>query len=122
MVWLLPGAESARVSIIIIVIYLVGIGGFNHIVAGSTTIFFLVVTRLLSWGAYVTRFFIPTLLGNVIGGTALVAALGHAQVVRAKPASGNKGKTVKAKEDSLRAPAIATGRGSGSATGKRTRV
>jgi formate-nitrite transporter family protein len=81
MVWLLPGAESARVSIIIIVTYLVGISGFNHIIAGSTTVLFLVVTHGISWGTYVLKFFIPTLIGNVIGGFALVAALGHAQVV-----------------------------------------
>jgi formate/nitrite transporter FocA (FNT family) len=84
MVWLLPGAESARVSIIIIVTYLVGISGFNHIIAGSTTMFFLIVTKSISWGTYATQFFIPTLLGNVIGGLSLVAALGHAQVVGGK--------------------------------------
>ncbi len=84
MVWLLPAAESARVSIIIIITYLVGIGGFNHIIAGSTTMFFLIVTKSLSWSAYGLHFFLPTLLGNVIGGLALVAALGHAQVVGGK--------------------------------------
>jgi formate/nitrite transporter FocA (FNT family) len=84
MVWLLPGAESARVSIIIILTYLVGISGFNHIIAGSTTVFYLVVTGSLSWGTYFAKFFIPTLLGNVIGGVSLVAALGHAQVVGGK--------------------------------------
>jgi formate/nitrite transporter FocA (FNT family) len=84
MVWLLPGAESARVSIIIIVTYLVGISGFSHIIAGSTVMFFLVVTNSISLGAYVVQFFLPTLLGNVIGGMSLVAALGHAQVVGGK--------------------------------------
>jgi len=84
MVWLLPGAESARVAIIIIVTYLVGISGFNHIIAGSTTMFFLMVTKSISLGTYVVQFFLPTLLGNVIGGLALVAALGHAQVVGGK--------------------------------------
>jgi formate/nitrite transporter FocA (FNT family) len=84
MVWLLPGAESARVSIIIIVTYLVGISGFNHIIAGSTTMFFLIVTKSISWETYATQFFLPTLLGNVIGGLSLVAALGHAQVVSRK--------------------------------------
>jgi formate/nitrite transporter FocA (FNT family) len=84
MVWMLPGAESARVSIIIILTYFIGVGGFNHIIAGSTTMFFLIVTRSLSWGSYLTQFFLPTLLGNVIGGFSLVAALGHAQVVGGK--------------------------------------
>jgi formate/nitrite transporter FocA (FNT family) len=84
MVWLLPGAESSRLTIIIIITYLVGISGFGHIIAGSTTMFYLVVTGSLSWGAYIAQFFIPTLIGNVIGGLSLVAALGHAQVVGGK--------------------------------------
>jgi len=84
MVWLLPAAESARVSIIIIVTYLVGIGGFNHIIAGSTTMFFLIVTNYIGWKVYAVQFLIPTLLGNVLGGMSLVAALGHAQVVGGK--------------------------------------
>jgi len=84
MVWLLPGAESAKVSIIIILTYLVGLAGFNHIVAGSATALFVVATKSVSWATYVTQFFFPTLLGNVIGGVSLVAALGHAQVVGGK--------------------------------------
>ena len=46
--------------------------------------FFLVVTKSISWGTYVGQFFLPSLLGNVVGGLALVAALGHAQVVGRK--------------------------------------
>ena len=84
MVWLLPGAESARVSIIIIITYLVGLAGFNHIVAGSTTALFVVVMKSVSWSTYFAQFFVPTLLGNIIGGVSLVAALGHAQVVGGK--------------------------------------
>jgi formate-nitrite transporter family protein len=83
-VWLLPGAESARVSIIIIITYVVGLAGFNHIVAGSTTALFVVVTKSVSWTAYFEQFLVPTLLGNIIGGVSLVAALGHAQVVGGK--------------------------------------
>ncbi|MGA7855844.1 MAG: formate/nitrite transporter family protein [Candidatus Acidiferrales bacterium] len=83
-VWLLPGAESARVSIIIILTYLIGLGGFNHIIAGSTKQFYLVVTGVESWGTYFLHFFAPTLLGNIIGGVSLVAFLGHAQVVAGK--------------------------------------
>ncbi|HTW21956.1 MAG TPA: formate/nitrite transporter family protein [Candidatus Baltobacteraceae bacterium] len=81
MVWLLPAAESARVSIIIIITYLIGLGGFNHVIAGSTKQLLLVVTGAETWGGYFARFFLPTLLGNIAGGVALVAFLGHAQVV-----------------------------------------
>ncbi len=84
MVWLLPGAESAKVSIIILLTYVVGLAGFNHIIAGSTTAVFVVVTNSVSWATYVAQFFVPTLLGNIIGGVSLVAALGHAQVVGGK--------------------------------------
>ncbi len=81
MVWLLPAAESARVSIIVMITYLVGVGGFVHIVAGSTKFFHLVIVGQTSWAAYFTSFLIPVLLGNIIGGVFLVDALGHAQVV-----------------------------------------
>ena len=84
MVWLLPGAESARVSIIIIITYLVGLGEFSHVIAGSTTVLYLVVIKAVSWQFYVFRFFVPTLLGNIAGGVSLVAALAHAQVVGGK--------------------------------------
>jgi formate-nitrite transporter family protein len=84
MVWLLPGAESARVWIIIIITYLIGLAGFNHIIAGSTTMFYLLAIGSISWRTYVLSFFIPTLLGNILGGVSLVAALGHAQVVGGK--------------------------------------
>jgi formate-nitrite transporter family protein len=55
MLWLLPGAEQSRVVIIIIITYLVGLAGFNHIVAGSTTMFFLVVTKRASWEEFGTH-------------------------------------------------------------------
>jgi formate/nitrite transporter FocA (FNT family) len=84
MVWLLPGAESARVSIIIILTYVIGLGSFNHIVAGSTTVFYMVVAHGVTLATYFRQFFLPTLLGNIVGGVALVAALGHAQVVGGK--------------------------------------
>jgi formate/nitrite transporter FocA (FNT family) len=84
MVWLLPAAETARVSIVIIITYLIGLAGFSHIIAGSTTMFYLVFMKTISWGTYFGNFFLPTLLGNILGGVSLVAALGHAQVVGGK--------------------------------------
>lgn len=84
MVWLLPAAEAARVWIIVIITYVIGLGGFNHIIAGSAPMFFLVVTHSISFGVYLVKFFLPTLVGNIIGGVSLVAALNHAQVVGGK--------------------------------------
>lgn len=84
MVWLLPGAESARVSIIIILTYLIGLGGFGHVIAGSTTMFFLVANGTISLSRYFLGFFFPVLIGNFVGGFSLVAALGHVQVVGGK--------------------------------------
>jgi formate-nitrite transporter family protein len=80
MVWLLPAAESARVSIIIILTYVIGLGGFNHVIAGSVKMLFLVVRGAASWPDFFLKFFVPTLLGNIVGGVSLVAFLGHAQV------------------------------------------
>ena len=46
--------------------------------------FYLVFMKTISWGTYFGNFFVPTLLGNILGGVSLVAALGHAQVVGGK--------------------------------------
>jgi formate/nitrite transporter FocA (FNT family) len=75
MVWLLPAAETSRPLIIIIVTYVVALGGFAHVIAGSVDTAFLVHTGEASLQDYVLRFFVPTLVGNIIGGVALVAAL-----------------------------------------------
>jgi formate/nitrite transporter FocA (FNT family) len=72
------------VSIIILITYLVGLGSFDHIIAGSTTMLYLVATKTISFGTYFLHFFLPVLIGNVIGGFSLVAGLGHAQVVGGK--------------------------------------
>lgn len=80
MVWLLPAAETARVRVIIIITYLVGLGGFSHIIAGSTLMFYALATETVTLPAALGGFFLPTLLGNIIGGVAFVAALNYAQV------------------------------------------
>src|SRR5215218_3924965 len=81
LVWMLPGAESARLWVIVIITYLVGLGGFNHIIAGASEVFALAWAGEKSWGDVIGKFIVPTLLGNIIGGVTLVAALNHAQVV-----------------------------------------
>lgn len=81
MVWLLPFAAEARVLVIILLTFVVGIGGFPHIIAGSVEVFYLATTGAASWGACLGGYIVPTFIGNVLGGVALVAILNHAQVV-----------------------------------------
>ena len=84
MVWMLPDAATSRVAIVIIMTYLIGAAGLAHIIAGSTENFFLVAVGKLSIASYFTKFFLPTVLGNILGGVSLVAALAHGQVAAGK--------------------------------------
>ena len=81
MVWLLPAAESSRLLVIIFITYIIGLCGFPHIVAGMVDVAFLLQMGEASVRDFFIGFFIPTLLGNVIGGVALVAVLNYGQVV-----------------------------------------
>jgi formate/nitrite transporter FocA (FNT family) len=81
MVWLLPVARSARFFVIVAVTWLVGAGEFSHSIAGSVEVLFLAVTGQIGLGTFLGGFLVPALVGNSVGGVALVAALNHAQVV-----------------------------------------
>ncbi len=79
-VWLMPGAESGRLAIIIIITYIVGLAGLSHVIVGSVETMYLVVAGAASWGAYLGGFLAPVLIGNILGGVTLVAALNFGQV------------------------------------------
>ncbi|MGJ4945650.1 formate/nitrite transporter family protein [Bradyrhizobium sp. HKCCYLS1011] len=80
MMWLLPAVRGAGAHIIVVMTYLVALGEFSHIIAGSVDCAFLVQSGKASFGDYVGVFFVPTLLGNIVGGTTLVALLNYGQV------------------------------------------
>lgn len=80
MVWLLPVAETGRVAVIVIITYVVGLAGLAHVIAGSVEALYAVVTGEATLADYLA-YLVPTLVGNMIGGIGLVAALNHAQVV-----------------------------------------
>jgi formate/nitrite transporter FocA (FNT family) len=84
MVWMLPDAKYARLSVIVVMTWLIGAAGLSHVIAGSVEVLYTAATGAVPWSAYVTDFLLPTLTGNVIGGTGLVAALNHAQVAAGK--------------------------------------
>lgn len=78
MVWLLPSARTAKMFVIILLTYIVGIGRFSHIIAGSVDSAFAVFSGQVPIRAYFIGFLLPTFLGNTIGGVGMVALLNHA--------------------------------------------
>ena len=82
MVWLLPGAEAAQFYVVVVMTWLIAAGGFMHVVAGSMEAFMLALNGGLGFWAMLGDFFLPVLIGNVIGGTALFALLAYAQVMQ----------------------------------------
>jgi formate/nitrite transporter FocA (FNT family) len=80
-VWLRAAVESDGIGVIFLLTYLVGIGGFAHIIIGSIEGLCLVFTGAQPWLSFMGNYFAPALIGNIVGGVSLVAALNHAQVV-----------------------------------------
>ena len=87
MVWLLPFAESARLWVIIILAYVVGIAELPHVVAGTVESFYLVSTGALGFWHSIGSYVLPAFMGNVIGGVALVAVGAHAEFFEAEEVS-----------------------------------
>lgn len=80
-VWMLAAVDNGRIAIIVIVTYVVGLANLTHIVAGAVEVLFLAMVGARSWMDVCVGYLIPTLLGNIIGGVSLTAAINHAQVV-----------------------------------------
>ena len=80
-VWMLAAIDTGRVAVIVILTYVVGLASLTHIIAGSVEVLFLVMVGAQSWWSVAWGYMLPTLLGNIIGGVSLTAAVNHAQVV-----------------------------------------
>ena len=85
LVWMRAAIDNGQIPLIVIVTYVVGLGGFTHVIAGSIEVLFLVMTGAVSWTGYLMRYLLPVLLGNIIGGVSMVAVVNHAQVVAGTP-------------------------------------
>jgi formate-nitrite transporter family protein len=79
MIWLLPVAGPAKIWVILFLTYIVGLGGFTHIIAGSAECLFAVFSGERGVLEWITDYLVPTFIGNSLGGVGLVAALAHAQ-------------------------------------------
>lgn len=81
LVWMLPYAESSHFFVIVMITWMIGAGHFPHVIAGAVKVFALGWAGEKPWGTIFGAFLVPTLIGNVVGGVTIVAALNHAQVV-----------------------------------------
>jgi len=80
MVWMFPSAGAAKIVVIIIMTWLVALGDLTHIVVGSVEILYLVFNGTIHWREFFWPFALPTLAGNICGGTFIFALISPAQI------------------------------------------
>ena len=80
MVWMMPGAEKHKFALIAFTAWLIALGEFTHVIAGMVEIVALVLVDELTFFDGLFTLALPTLAGNVVGGTGLFALLAYAQV------------------------------------------
>jgi formate/nitrite transporter FocA (FNT family) len=82
MVWLIPSADAAHFHVIVLMTYVIAAGDLSHIIAGSLEAFMLILNGQGQIWALFTGFALPTLIGNIIGGTLLFSLISYAQVAK----------------------------------------
>ncbi|EPE7077519.1 formate/nitrite transporter family protein [Cronobacter sakazakii] len=111
MVWMFPSAGAAKIVVIILMTWLIALGNTTHIVVGTVEILYLVFNGTIHWSEFFWPFALPTLAGNIIGGTFIFALLSHAQI--RNDMSNNKKSEEKARlKKEQKARENETGRGS----------
>ena len=80
MVWMMPSAEGSEFWVIVAATYLIALGDFGHVIAGSAEVFLLLLSGDIGLTKTVFGFLVPAFVGNVMGGTILFALLAYAQV------------------------------------------
>ncbi|MBJ9243512.1 formate/nitrite transporter family protein [Citrobacter koseri] len=80
MVWMFPAAGAAKIVVIILMTWLIALADTTHIVVGSVEILYLVFNGTLHWSDFFWPFALPTLAGNICGGTFIFALMSHVQI------------------------------------------
>ncbi|MEO1537465.1 MAG: formate/nitrite transporter family protein [Pseudomonadota bacterium] len=81
MVWSMPQANTGRFFVILAFTWLIAAGDFTHIIAGSVEMAYLITGGDLGAGPALFGFFLPVLVGNIVGGTAVFTMIAYGQVV-----------------------------------------
>ena len=80
MVWMFPSAGAAKIVVIILMTWLIALADTTHIVVGAVEFFYLIFNGNIHWSEFFWPFALPTLAGNICGGTFIFALLSHAQI------------------------------------------
>jgi len=80
MVWMIPSAKGAEFLVVTMMTYAIALGDFSHVVAGSAEAFLLLIFGEIGLWKTIGGFFLPTFIGNVLGGTVLFTLLVYGQV------------------------------------------
>lgn len=87
MTWLLLACDNwiSKIAVIWMVGFLINLNGFNHIVVNSFEIFYSMFSigqiTIMEW---ITKYAVPTIIGNLIGGTLFVTMLVYMQAKAAE--------------------------------------
>ena len=79
LVWIMPNTSNKLFAVILLT-YLIALGDFAHVVAGSTEVFMLLVTGEIGVVKAVFGLILPALIGNIIGGSCLFTVLAYGQI------------------------------------------
>ncbi len=79
-VWMLPSSEGFEIFVIFLFTYLIAMGQFTHVIAGSNEAFLLWLAGDITWTKCWFGLILPSFVGNVLGGTGLFALLAYGQV------------------------------------------
>lgn len=78
--WLAARETGSAFFVVFALTYAIALGDFTHVIAGGVEAFLLVFAGLASWNEAVFGLILPTLAGNILGGTGLFGILAYAQV------------------------------------------
>lgn len=80
MVWIMPNCKGSEILAVVLITYLIALGDFTHIIAGSVEAFWLTLNGGVAPVEMFVGFVLPTFFGNVVGGSLLFAMISYAQV------------------------------------------
>ncbi|MER0240095.1 formate/nitrite transporter family protein [Fulvimarina sp. MAC8] len=79
-VWVLPSAKKSAFMVITVITYLISLFQLAHVVVGSVEAMILIGIGEKGLYEVVAGFYLPAIMGNIIGGAALFALISYGQV------------------------------------------